>query len=224
MRSQNAQLTIIDLIRHGEPEGGRKFRGSTDHPLSAKGWQQMQAAVAEQAPWDALVTSPLLRCREFAETLADKHQLPVKVDDRLAELYLGQWEGLTLAEVKERYPAHQDQPDGVSRFWTQPLQHPPPDGETLVDFDQRIHQAWKSLEEEYAGQHLLVVAHLFTCNLLIRQVLQQPLEKALSFDLPYAALTRIRCEKSPAGQVNQLEWVGLEQLPKRTSQSLQSDR
>jgi len=224
MRSQNAQLTIIDLIRHGEPEGGRKFRGSTDHPLSSTGWKQMQTAVGDQAPWDAVLTSPLLRCKEFAQTLANKHQLPIQVDERLAELHLGQWEGLTLAEVRERYPANKDQPDGVSRFWTQPLQYPPPGGETLAQFDQRIHQAWKSLEEEYAGQHLLVVAHLFTCNLLIRQVLQQPLEKALSFDLPYAALTRIRCEKSPAGQVNQLEWVGLEQLPKRTSQSLQSDR
>ena len=43
--------TIIDLIRHGEPEGGRAFRGhSIDDPLSEKGWQQM---------WDVLAKSPL---------------------------------------------------------------------------------------------------------------------------------------------------------------------
>jgi broad specificity phosphatase PhoE len=36
----------LDLLRHGEPEGGRLYRGNLlDNPLSEKGWQQMQASV-----------------------------------------------------------------------------------------------------------------------------------------------------------------------------------
>lgn len=56
--------TIIDLIRHGEPEGGRMIRGQgVDHPLGALGWAQMCAAVGEtlvhsRAPLSAPGSSP----------------------------------------------------------------------------------------------------------------------------------------------------------------------
>ena len=63
-------LTTIDLIRHGEPVGGSKYRGQTDDPLSEKGWEQMRAAVGDHRPWEAILTSPLARCRAFAEKLA----------------------------------------------------------------------------------------------------------------------------------------------------------
>jgi len=60
--------TRFDLIRHGEPEGGKRYRGTLDDPLSATGWPQMQAAVSEQDQWDAILTSPMARCRPFAES------------------------------------------------------------------------------------------------------------------------------------------------------------
>ena len=49
---KNTTITTIDLIRHGEPVGGKKFRGSTDDPLSELGWQQMTAAVASTTEWE----------------------------------------------------------------------------------------------------------------------------------------------------------------------------
>ena len=62
--------TLIDLLRHGEPRGGAKFRGHTDDPLSETGWTQMRAAVQGDSPWQVVVSSPLLRCAEFAAELA----------------------------------------------------------------------------------------------------------------------------------------------------------
>jgi hypothetical protein len=45
VKSANPRMTL-DLLRHGEPEGGRLYRGNLlDNPLSEKGWQQMQASV-----------------------------------------------------------------------------------------------------------------------------------------------------------------------------------
>ena len=49
----------LDLLRHGETELGGGLRGSLDDALTDKGWAQMRAAVAEQGPWDRLVSSPL---------------------------------------------------------------------------------------------------------------------------------------------------------------------
>ena len=69
--------TIIDLFRHGEPEGGKKYRGySVDDPLSEKGWSQMWDAIEGCKDWDCIVTSPMLRCREFSEKLSQKLDLP----------------------------------------------------------------------------------------------------------------------------------------------------
>jgi len=38
-------ITTLDLMRHGEPVGGRRYRGQMDDPLSEKGWAQMRNAV-----------------------------------------------------------------------------------------------------------------------------------------------------------------------------------
>ncbi|MGO2393025.1 MAG: histidine phosphatase family protein, partial [Halomonas sp.] len=82
MRFSDATATTIDLLRHGEPVGGRMLRGSTDHPLSDAGWQQVKDAVMRHTveghlPYDAIVTSPLMRCREFALWLGEEFDLPV---------------------------------------------------------------------------------------------------------------------------------------------------
>ena len=87
--------TTIDLIRHGEPVGGSKYRGQTDDPLSEKGWAQMRAALVGHQPWEVVVTSPLVRCRAFAEELAARLALPLEVDARLMEIGFGEWEGRT---------------------------------------------------------------------------------------------------------------------------------
>ena len=63
------QITTIDLLRHGEPIGGRRYRGHIDDPLSEYGWSEMWHAVSGETPWQQIITSPLRRCREFAEAL-----------------------------------------------------------------------------------------------------------------------------------------------------------
>ena len=63
----------IDLLRHGQPDGGDRFRGVRDDPLSETGWQQMRTSVNEMASWDVVVTSPLRRCADFAAELCERH-------------------------------------------------------------------------------------------------------------------------------------------------------
>ena len=50
------KTTTIDLLRHGQCEGGEIFRGSTDVALSEAGWQQMRHATQEEDNWDRVIT------------------------------------------------------------------------------------------------------------------------------------------------------------------------
>ena len=59
--------TWVDLLRHGEPVGGSRYRGQVDDALSEKGWQQMWQAVAGRGDWQQIITSPLQRCQAFIE-------------------------------------------------------------------------------------------------------------------------------------------------------------
>lgn len=82
--------TLVDFLRHGEPVGGRRYRGDgADDPLSDKGWQQMWDAVGDSAPWTHIVTSPMQRCHAFAKALQEHYELPVEVDTRFREVGLG---------------------------------------------------------------------------------------------------------------------------------------
>jgi alpha-ribazole phosphatase len=208
MRFPDAEITTIDLLRHGEPVGGRMLRGSTDHPLSETGWQQVTDAVMRHTiegrlPYDAIVTSPLMRCREFALWLGEEFDLPVQVEDDLAEMHLGQWEGKTHAEVFT-----EEGTERMSAFWHDPTTTSPPGGEALQAFDARLADLWHQLLANPPGKHVLVVAHLFVCNGLLRQVLEQPLTRVLAMDLPYAALSRIRHERHALGETSFVEWIG----------------
>ena len=78
--------TLIDLIRHGEPAGGRRYRGhGLDDPLTEKGWSQMWNAVGEFSAWQQIITSPMQRCQAFAHALGERHAIPVTVESRFTK-------------------------------------------------------------------------------------------------------------------------------------------
>ncbi|MCK5395440.1 MAG: histidine phosphatase family protein, partial [Gammaproteobacteria bacterium] len=88
--------TYIDVIRHGEPVGGRRYRGySVDDPLTDKGWEQMRAAIPETPRWQHIVSSPLKRCLDFSQELASDLHIPFSIDDNVKEIGFGDWEGKT---------------------------------------------------------------------------------------------------------------------------------
>jgi len=146
--------TIIDLIRHGEPEGGRAYRGNTiDDPLTEKGWQQMWDAIGEDAPWDQIVTSPLERCQAFAEALMDVYNIPCFTEENFKEVGFGNWEGRTPDEIK------QDNLKEYQDFYNDPVKCRPKGAEPLNKFINRVTNAYLQTIEKYKGKHILIVAH-----------------------------------------------------------------
>jgi len=187
---QEHSTTVIDLLRHGEPVGGRRYRGQIDDPLSERGWSQMRQAVADHSPWDVILTSPLVRCAAFAQELASRHGRPLHADPRWMEIGFGEWEGHTGAELQR------DDPQRLYRFWTEPLANRPPGAEALEDFRDRVVGAWEEAVAAYAGGHVLVVAHAGVIRMVLRHVLDMPLDRLFRFQVANAGLTRIRVERA----------------------------
>ena len=184
--------TLVDLIRHGEPEGGRRFRGVTDDPLSERGWRQMREAIGVREPWKAVATSPLRRCAEFAQDLAGRLHLPLEEVPDLREIAFGSWEGRTAADVLAEGPGD------LYGFWRDPENTRIPGGEMLPAFRDRVIPAWDDLIERYSGPSLLIVAPGWVVRILLTHVLGMPLSHLFRLEVAYADRSRIRVDSAGA--------------------------
>lgn len=188
--------TRIDILRHGKPEGGRRYRGhGIDDPLSELGWRQMWAAVGEDWPWDAVFSSPMKRCRPFAEDLAGKIGLQVTVDERLKEVGFGTWEGRTRTELNT------EDPSALRRFYADPVGARPVGAEPLDRFRDRVSAALQDILASHGNRHVLVVAHAGVMRAVLSWLLDAPLSRMYCVDVAHAALLRIRMKPDRPPQI-----------------------
>lgn len=182
--------TLIDFLRHGEPVGGRRFRGNgVDDPLSEKGWQQMWDAVGEQLPWQQIISSPMRRCSAFAGALAEKYGFELSIDDRFREVGFGRWEGLSPDEVVRRNPRE------YTAFYCDPCCNRPAGAEALEDFGLRVAQALQDVLSDYHGEHVLVVAHAGVIRAALGYILNTDPSAWYRTRIDNAAFTRFRNDR-----------------------------
>lgn len=181
--------TRLDLLRHGEPVGGSRYRGQVDDPLSERGWQQMRSAVEGEGGWQQVVSSPLLRCREFAGEVAAARSIPLSIEPRFAEVGFGDWEGFSRAELEAQ------DPDQVRLFYEDPVRYRPPGAEPLDDFVQRVAAGLQAVFEQHAGQSVLVVAHAGVIRAVMATVLDMPPVAMYRIHVANAGITRLRTDR-----------------------------
>lgn len=178
--------TRVDLLRHGEPLGGSKYRGQVDDPLSERGWQQMWDAVENRDGWDRIVTSTLTRCSDFAEQLGAQRGIPVVPEPQLVEVGFGIWEGKSRAELEAIEPGQ------VARFYRDPVGNRPEGAEPLDVFAGRVQSAFVNMLETYPGESLLVVAHAGVIRAIIAHVLGMPAERMYRIHVKNAGITSLK--------------------------------
>ncbi len=167
--------TYIDVIRHGEPVGGRRYRGySIDDPLTEKGWSQMRAAVPEKPTWQHIVSSPLKRCLEFSQELANDLHITYNIEENLKEIGFGDWEGKTPEEILA-----QDS-EALNHFYQDPVNNRPQGAEPLHTFSERVWRAYQDIIEHHCDQHVLIVAHAGVARAITANVLQMSLDDVYS--------------------------------------------
>ncbi|MFF4531713.1 bifunctional RNase H/acid phosphatase [Streptomyces sp. NPDC001407] len=185
--------TTFVLLRHGEtaltPQ--KRFSGSgggADPELSPAGRRQAEAtaaALAARGTVQAVVTSPLRRCRETAAAVAARLGLEVRVEEGLREASFGAWEGLTFAEVKERHPADLDAWLASSKA------APTGGGESFATVARRVALTRDRLLARYAGRTVLLVTHVTPVKTLVRLALGAAPESLFRMELSAASLSAV---------------------------------
>ncbi|MEV6134277.1 bifunctional RNase H/acid phosphatase [Streptomyces violaceusniger] len=180
------------LLRHGEtpltPEKRFSGSGGTDPGLSDVGRHQAErvaAALAARGTIQAIVTSPLRRCRETADAVARRLGLDVRVEEGLRETDFGAWEGLTFAEVKERHP------DDLEAWLASTKVAPTGGGESFATVTRRVALSRDKLIARYTGRTVLLVTHVTPIKTLVRLALGAPPETLFRMELSAASLSAV---------------------------------
>ncbi|MGP3636243.1 histidine phosphatase family protein, partial [Streptomyces sp. 24-1644] len=186
-----APATFV-LLRHGEtvltPEKRFSGSGGTDPELSAVGRGQAEHAArafADRGTIQEIVSSPLRRCRETAAAVAGRLGLDVRIDDGLRETDFGAWEGLTFAEVRERYGSD------LTAWLASPDVAPTGGGESFTEVAERVSAARDRLIARHQGRTVLLVTHVTPIKTLVRLALGAPPESLFRMELSAASVSAV---------------------------------
>ena len=167
-------MLYLDFLRHGETSLSHTLRGKTDDALTEKGWMQMQSTIAQAEQtgqaWDVIYSSPLQRCRLFAEQWVEQKQLPLFIEPNLQEMDFGEWEAQPTDRLYQQFP------NELVQFWQTPLSFTPPQAESLMAFKSRVVESIQILTQQmYAQgwQRALIISHGGVIKLLKCQALKQ---------------------------------------------------
>ena len=163
------QATRVYLIRHGATQrtAENRFSGAVGVDLSEEGRMQadMLGERLRRDRIDALYSSSLSRALQTAEIIGTRCGLATTTIDALREIDHGHWEGLTRADVEERFP-------GEYQAWEEdPFTFAPEGGETGVAVLARALPALRAIVMDHPGQNVVIVSHKATIRILLSSLL-----------------------------------------------------
>jgi broad specificity phosphatase PhoE len=164
----------------------RRYSGLSDVPLTETGLRQAAAAAKRLAGAgiSAIVSSPLQRAVQTAEEVAAVTGVGVTTDEDFRETDFGAWEGLTFAEVRERWPAE-------LTTWLADPAVPPPGGESFAAVSERVTAALHRVLQDREHQTVLIVSHVTPIKTLVASALLAPPPALFRMHLDLAALCEI---------------------------------
>ena len=156
--------TLVLLARHGETDWNaeRRWQGHADPPLNERGREQARslAALLARRSVSTIYSSDLQRASETAGVVAESLGLPVQLDERLREVDVGEWSGLTTVEVEERFPgALARRRDGGSGWEL---------GESYEAMGERVWAAVLAIAEAHPDEIVLAVTHVGPVRMMRR--------------------------------------------------------
>jgi broad specificity phosphatase PhoE len=181
--------TKVYLMRHGEVTNGgeKRYNGHIDIDITQNGVDQMHrlAGLLAGKSISAVYSSDLIRSVKGAEIIANRIGIPFTPLRELRERSVGAWEGLTVAEIKERFPAE------YALWRTDLLNYRPPGGEGLLDLQGRILPVFKRLVAAHPEEELAMLLHGGVNRVILADTLGMPPLNLFAIDQDYGALNII---------------------------------
>ena len=169
-------MTKFIIVRHGQSKANEcgYLVGKTEAPLSDLGKRQAEAVckyILEKYNVDTIYSSPLLRACDTVRGVADALDLPIISEGDLAEFDFGEWEGLTLEEIKERFD------NGYGRWAQDPGTVVPHGGESMAHLQERVVRKLREIGVTEDGKTVLIGSHSSVIRALQCYIQGLPLSK-----------------------------------------------
>lgn len=191
-------MTHLWWVRHG-PTHEKAFVGWRDVPADLSDKAQI-ARVAAYLPKDAaVISSDLLRARQTADAIAGpRRRLPERAD--LREFNFGDWDGLGFDEVAAMSP------DLSRRFWEEPGDLAPPNGESWNAVAARVSDAVADLCQQSMARHIVIVAHIGVIMTQIQRATHATAYAAMGHQINNLSVTDMRIDGDnwAIGRINHL--------------------
>ena len=181
----------IVLVRHGETDwnSGEVFRGRADIDLNETGIRQAEllGEYLGRDRMDFIYSSPLQRAVKTAEAIAGHHKLDVNTVPNLIDFDFGEWQGLSLKEVKAKY-------EEIYRDWTDtPEQVRVPGGECLEEVRSRAISFVEDAVMRCGEGRIALVSHRVVCKVLICALLGVDNSHFSGIRMDNCGITRFDC-------------------------------
>ena len=159
-------------------------------PLAEAGWQQMACGLNRlTGNWDRVVTSPLQRCRQFADQVSRDKHLPLVQEAGIREIGFGEWEGQPVDKIWREQQA-------LCENWARdPERHSPPGGEPYKEFRSRVLNSIDRLAHQFNGESLLLVTHGGVIKILLTIANGWPPSRMVSLMVDYGFIGSLEYER-----------------------------
>lgn len=182
----------ITYIAHGSTifsENHKLNYGLEYPPINKNGEQQMLNIIEfikiRGVKNDKIISGPALCTVQSAELLSEELKKDFKIDETLLPRNYGDWDGLTLEQVKKRYPEFENR-TAVSMFL-----ETPENGEDLDSFNERVMKSVANIVQENSGKRLLVVTHPAIIRSVVCSALKIPKEAQYNIYIKTGSATQL---------------------------------
>ena len=184
------RINRLYLIRHGQINGYEKFPvyGHTDVDMTKTGNLQMEKMAERLSLTEikAIYSSDLKRSNKGALQIARYHDVPIYSLPELREMCFGDWEGLTLSEIRNRFPGEMQKRQADLLHY-----NVPGEGESIKQFSERISNCFERILEEQKDNDFVIVAHGGVNRVILCNALGLDLVKIFNLQQDYGCLNII---------------------------------
>nr|WP_315029006.1 alpha-ribazole phosphatase family protein [uncultured Chryseobacterium sp.] len=172
----------IHLIRHTAVDNPENLcYGFAEMPLRKEYLKDFKSLNLDE-DFDYVVSSPAQRCRFLAEYFKFNYS----TDKRLREMNFGNWELKKWSEIPE---------EEINPWYKDFVNIKASGGENLLDMQTRVLEFWNELMPKKDIKKVLIIAHAGVIRLIIRAILQFPLENIFSIQIDYGRKVIVKVER-----------------------------